>query len=164
MEDFLNKVTQHCGTRTPEITTPRQPYQPLNTYTPRRVLPTQLSFSGRDFDFSSAGTSKSSSCVSSGLPSPTEYKTTDISQLMDLDGRMLMNKLHEKRIRNPNSPTPSQPVEIVKAGEGVVQKSPDGYTSEDETTLCEDIGKNGAICVKDEIAKDNDKSTKMETS
>ncbi|XP_072020481.1 inositol hexakisphosphate and diphosphoinositol-pentakisphosphate kinase 2-like [Amphiura filiformis] len=136
-EDFLERLTKD-GSKTPEIRTPRSSFQ-LNRFTPRRVLPTQLSFSNRDFDFSSAGTSKSSSCVSSGLPSPTEHKNTDISQLIDFDGGLLMSRLHEKRSRDP--PSSSQPPEIIKEGEIPVKTSPDGNTSEDDTTLCEDVSK-----------------------
>ena len=146
MDDFLERVTQN-GIRTPEISTPRQSYH-LNTFTPRRVLPTQLSFS-RDYDFNSSQTSKSSSCVSSGIPSPTEHRFTDVTQLMDLDGRALMNRLSEKRLRAPSSPIPLEVLPSTqKTEENNGNKFPDectsdntaadGYISEDEATVCED--------------------------
>ncbi|XP_022087070.1 inositol hexakisphosphate and diphosphoinositol-pentakisphosphate kinase 2-like isoform X3 [Acanthaster planci] len=71
MDAFLANFTQN-GARTPETFTPRQSFK-LNTFTPRRVQPTPLSF-GRESDGSlySRSTSNPSSNTSSALPSPTE--------------------------------------------------------------------------------------------
>ncbi|XP_038045687.1 inositol hexakisphosphate and diphosphoinositol-pentakisphosphate kinase 2-like isoform X2 [Patiria miniata] len=84
IDTFLESFTQN-GARTPETFTPRQSFK-LNTFTPRRVLPTPLSF-GRESDGSlySRSTSNPSSNTSSALPSPTESNSTnfDFSAFVD---------------------------------------------------------------------------------
>ncbi|XP_033624423.1 inositol hexakisphosphate and diphosphoinositol-pentakisphosphate kinase 2-like isoform X2 [Asterias rubens] len=115
IDHFLERFTQN-GAMTPESTTPRQSYQ-LNTFTPRRVLPTPLSF-GRESDGSlySRSTSNPSSNTSSALPSPTENNSQhfDFMEFMD-------------KVKRKDS------LGKANRGNSLSDQLPDGYVAEDES-------------------------------
>ncbi|XP_071942170.1 inositol hexakisphosphate and diphosphoinositol-pentakisphosphate kinase 2-like isoform X2 [Antedon mediterranea] len=86
---FLEKVTSLNSCRTQLETPPSCPYK-LNTFTPKRVLPTTLVYKDGEASLLSRSSSNPSSNVSSALPSPTENRVFDF---MDLGSDLMMSSL-----------------------------------------------------------------------
>ncbi|XP_033125295.1 inositol hexakisphosphate and diphosphoinositol-pentakisphosphate kinase 2-like isoform X2 [Anneissia japonica] len=91
---FLEKVTSLNSCRTNLETPPPSTFK-LNTFTPKRVLPTTLVYKDGEASLLSRSSSNPSSNVSSALPSPTEnrsfdfpefFKSLDFNSLDNVDG------------------------------------------------------------------------------